>query len=99
MANFYFTNKAVSDLTHIWDYTFDNWSERQADKYYNELVKTCDKISKNPDIGKKHFKIISDLYGIHVNRHIIFYRKVNAETVEITRILHEVMDLKNRLKE
>jgi toxin ParE1/3/4 len=39
------------------------------------------------------------LYGVKTNRHIIFYRKPSEEYVEITRILHERMDLKNRLNE
>jgi len=87
MANYYFTNKAVSDLEQIWDYTYNNWTERQADKYYNELVIACKKISKNPEIGKKYIKIFPDLYGMHVNHHIIFFRRIEAETVENTRIL------------
>jgi toxin ParE1/3/4 len=34
------TYKAVEDLTKIWDYTFDKWSEKQADKYF-EMLKQC----------------------------------------------------------
>ncbi|WP_420318747.1 type II toxin-antitoxin system RelE/ParE family toxin [Ekhidna sp.] len=34
MANYQLTNLAVQDLTDIWNYTFDNWSEQQADVYY-----------------------------------------------------------------
>lgn len=34
MAKFYLTNLAVKDLADIWNYTFDNWSEQQADYYY-----------------------------------------------------------------
>ena len=34
MANYNLTNKAVEDLEKIWDYTFQKWSEQQADKYY-----------------------------------------------------------------
>ncbi|MFO7673877.1 MAG: type II toxin-antitoxin system RelE/ParE family toxin [Lutibacter sp.] len=33
------------------------------------------------------------------NRHIIFYRILNENDVEITRILHERMDLKRRISE
>lgn len=33
MASYVLTNKAVEDLSSIWEYTFDTWSERQADKY------------------------------------------------------------------
>ncbi len=34
MAKYTLTNKAVKDLSEIWNYTFDQWSERQADFYY-----------------------------------------------------------------
>ncbi len=32
MAKYKLTNKAVKDLANIWNYTFEAWSERQADK-------------------------------------------------------------------
>lgn len=31
MAKYKLTNKAVNDLTRIWNYTIDRWSENQAD--------------------------------------------------------------------
>jgi len=42
MARYTLTNKAILDLSAIWDNTVDSWSERQADKYYftENLVKT-----------------------------------------------------------
>lgn len=33
MAKYNLTKKAVEDLTKIWNYTFDTWSENQADAY------------------------------------------------------------------
>ncbi len=41
MAEYKLTNKAVDDLNRIWDYTADEWSEEQADKYYNMLLNDC----------------------------------------------------------
>jgi toxin ParE1/3/4 len=38
MAKFKLTNKAVKDLSEIWNYTFDTWSESQADKYYKLIL-------------------------------------------------------------
>ena len=38
MAKYLLTNKAVEDLADIWNYTFDVWSEKQADAYYNMLL-------------------------------------------------------------
>jgi toxin ParE1/3/4 len=41
MGKFRFSNKAVLDLSAIWNYTYTNWSENQADKYYRMLIDTC----------------------------------------------------------
>lgn len=97
MAEYKLTNKAVEDLTEIWNYTFDKWSEKQADRYYNMLLDNCQDIANNPDLGKNYEGIANELLGLKVNRHIIFYRKRINKPIEITRILHERMDLKNRI--
>ena len=99
MAEFKLTNKAVEDLSKIWDYTFEVWSERQADKYYESLISNCQEIADHPNLGKNYDGITQNLLGIKTNRHIIFYRTLNENYVEITRILHERMDLKKRITE
>jgi toxin ParE1/3/4 len=99
MAEFKLTNKAVEDLSKIWNYTFEVWSERQADKYYESLILNCQEIADNPDLGKNYEGITQSLLGIKTNRHIIFYRILNESYIEITRIIHERMDLKKRIKE
>ena len=48
---------------------------------------------------KKHEGITKSLLGMKTNRRIIFYRIFNENYVEITKILHERMDLKKRMKE
>lgn len=97
MAEFYLTNKAVEDLNEIWNYTFENWSEEQADKYYQMLLSTCQGVADNQSLGKNYTELASNLFGFKTNRHIIFYRKIEISKIEITRILHERMDLKNRI--
>ena len=99
MAEYKLTNKAVEDLSKIWDYTFEVWSEKQADKYYDGIISNCQEIADNPDLGKFYEGISKQLLGIKSNRHIIFYRTINENFVEITRILHERMDLKKRISE
>ena len=99
MAKYELTNKAVEDLTGIWEYTIEKWSEQQADKYYNLLLDSCQDIANNPELGKNHDGITKDLFGLKSNRHIVFYRKRINQPIEITRILHERMDFKNRLSE
>jgi len=99
MAKFKLTNKAVDDLTRIWNFTFDKWSENQADKYYHMLLEYCNEVACNPEIGKNYSGVTENLLGVKAGRHIIFYRKLEENEVEITRILHEKMDLKNRITE
>jgi toxin ParE1/3/4 len=99
MAEYKLTNKAVEDLSKIWDYTFEVWSEQQADKYYDGLISNCQEIAENPELGKNYDGISRQLLGMKANRHIIFYRTLNENYVEITRILHERMDLKKRIAE
>jgi toxin ParE1/3/4 len=99
MATYQLTNKAVGDLASIWDYTFDNWSEQQADRYYALLLDGCQDIANNPDVGRNYAGVKNELFGLKINRHIIFYRKRTDKPIEITRILHERMDLKNRIPE
>ncbi len=48
MVKYVLTNKAIEDLSNIWNYTYDNWSEKQADKYYELLILACEAISTNP---------------------------------------------------
>lgn len=98
MAKFCFTKKAIDDLTHIWEYTFYSWSEARADKYYYMLIENCKDIARNPELGKDYSIIMNQLYGFRAGRHLIFYRKIENTEVEIIRILHERMDLKNKLR-
>ncbi|PZV83430.1 toxin ParE1/3/4 [Algoriphagus aquaeductus] len=84
MANYFLTYKAVEDLSEIWDYSFETWSEYQAD---------------NHDLGKNYKEISSEIYGYKSGEHIVFYRKLSEKTIEIVRFLHSKMDLKSRILE
>ena len=57
MSKYSITNKAVEDLSKIWDYTYEVWYENQADKYYFELLEDCQVLAKNHDLGKKYEKV------------------------------------------
>ena len=99
MANYRLTNSAVTDLTQIWNYTFDKWSENQADRYYKMLVDNFEELAINPYLGKDYNILTVNLLGFKVGRHIIFYHRIDNNEIEIVRILHEQMDLKNRLSD
>jgi toxin ParE1/3/4 len=56
-------------------------------------------IGENTELGKLYEEIKDNLMGHRTGKHIIFYQIVNEQEVEIIRILHERMDLKNRMNE
>ncbi len=100
MAKINFTKKAKMDLAEIWEYTYETWSEKQADKYYNELIEKCQELKKDFEQGRDYSILFLNLKGYKVNKHIIFYRLLDkGKTLEIARILHEKMDLKKHLNE
>ena len=99
MADFRLTNKAVEDLSDIWDYTCETWSEKQVDRYYTTLLDFCKELAEKPKIGKKYEEVSSNLLGYKANQHIIFYRVVSHKEIEVVRILHSRMDLKNGIKD
>ena len=86
-------------MNAIWIYTYDKWSEKQADKYYASLEFACLQIGENPELGKEYEIVKSDLLGLRTGKHIIFYQVVDEQKIEIIRILHERMDLIKRLNE
>lgn len=99
MAKVILRQEAIDDLTDIWDYTLREWSERQADKYYETIKFACKEIGENPSIGKNYAEISKHLLGLKSGRHIIFYHQISEDEIELIRILHERMDLKSRITE
>ena len=57
MSNYFLTNKAVDDLSNIWSYTYERWSEKQADFYYQMLLDNCKAIADNPRLGKNYEEV------------------------------------------
>ena len=97
MAKFSFTNSALDDLTAIWDYTVAEWSQNQAEKYYNLILVSCEDLAKNPQLGKSYDILSLNILGYKCGEHIIFYQEISKNEIEIARVLHAMMDLKNKI--
>jgi len=97
MSRFQFTKKAIEDLSNVWNFIFDTRSKAQADQYYSELVDICVEMAARPFLGRNYSGVVETLKGVKINRHIIFYRKVKEDVIEIERILHERMDVHWRI--
>lgn len=96
MSKYHFTRRAVNDLTEIWDFTVKEWSPNQAEKYYKLLMASCEDLANNPKLGKSYEIVTLNLLGYKCGEHIIFYREILKNEIEIIRILHAMMDLKSK---
>ena len=92
--------KASEDLENIWLYTFENWSQEQADKYVNIIFDEIEYLAENPKFGKDFSHFRNSYRCSKVKSHIIFYKSIEKQNeIEIIRILHQRMDIENRLND
>jgi toxin ParE1/3/4 len=98
MSNYQISEAALSDIRRIWDYTLETWSDEQAERYYNLLLDEIEYIADNFESGKNMDHIKIGYRSSKVKSHLIFYKRVDDQVIEIVRILHQMMDIENRLK-
>ncbi len=63
------------------------------------LLDSCQDLADGNISGKSYPEINAEISGFKAGRHIIFYRKAKGTGIEVARILHGRMDLKNRIQE
>lgn len=97
--NYKISLEAGVDLEKIWAYTYENWSLEQADRYINQIFEEIEYIAVKPENGKDFSYVRKNYMRAKVKSHFIFYKvSKKNKTVEIIRILHQQMDIENRLK-
>ena len=57
---------------------------------------SCEDLANNPKLGKSYEIVTTNLLGYKCGEHIIFYREILKNEIEILRILHGMMDLKSK---
>ena len=91
------SEQAIKDLNAIWIYTLNKWSKEQADRYYDLIIGEIEFISDNFLTGKSAEQTRKYYRVTKIKSHLIFYRKIENDIVEVVRILHQRMDIKKRL--
>lgn len=99
MTEYIISEKALEDLNNIWIYTAENWSVEQANRYYNLIVDEIEYVSVNFDETTDFSNIRKNYKFSKVKSHLVFYKKTENTEMEVVRILHERMDLKNRIND
>jgi toxin ParE1/3/4 len=94
------SREASNDLEKIWLYTIETWSAEHADRYLNLLFDEIEYLCLKPKSGTDFGYVRKGYFRSRVKSHFIFYiinEKKNE--IEIIRILHQQMDIENRLNE
>lgn len=99
MSEYIINEKAIEDINKIWIYTAEIWSVEQADRYYNLIYDEIEFIVRNFEMAQDFGKIRKSYKYSKVKSHLIFFKKVKNNEIEVIRVLHERMDIENRLTE
>ena len=99
MSDYIISEKAIEDINKVWNYTAENWSMEQADRYYNLIYDEIEYIVRNFELAHDFSKIRKSYKYSKVKSHLIFFKKDKNNEIEIVRVLHERMDIENRLSE
>ena len=95
--NYRISKQALEDIDKIWLYTLENWSLNQANHYYRLIYKKIDFILEDFASGKDIGKVKLGFRQTKIKSHLIIYKMADDSIIEIVRVLHERMDIPDRL--
>ena len=87
---------AEQDLIGIWLYTFDEWGERQADRYLDDLEAAINLLAEQPLLCRERTELNPAVRIHHYAHHLIVYL-AQEDSINVVRILHESMDIDSQL--
>ncbi len=99
MNRFTVSPAARADLRKIWFYTAENWSVRQADRYVTLVESAFRRIASGKTSGRNADEFKQGYLRLPVESHFVFYRTHASGSIEIMRVLHQRMNLAERLRD
>lgn len=97
MSGYRLRPNAEEDMDAIWDYTCRSRSAARADRYIDDLFDAFERLVLTPELGQKAFLVATGYRRLHVNHHLIFYRRTEDDGIEVVRIIHERADISRLL--
>ena len=91
------SNATHDDLIAIWRWTCDQFGERQADRYLDELGVAMRACAEMPERGRDRAEIRAGYRSVLVGRHVVFY-VFDDERALVQRVLHGGMDFDAHLE-
>ncbi len=88
---FKLSKKAADDFGNIYEYTYLNFGEVQADRYTDEMESCLLNLSEAPMMGRDCSELSAGIRRHDFQKHAIFYRVRDAD-IFVIRILHQQMN-------
>lgn len=98
MRTFVLTNSALNDLRVIAQFTESRWGKEQRNTYLAQLDLSFHRLADAPLVGASCDDVRSGYRRFPVGSHVIFYRMMDQDRIQIVRILHKSMDVPSRLR-
>jgi toxin ParE1/3/4 len=96
MGVYNLSGKAEFDLSVMYEYGIVKFGLTQAQKYFLEMHKIFEVLSKNINLGRDASEFINDLKRFSFKSHTIFYL-LTTEGIFIIRVLSQRMDYEQQL--
>jgi toxin ParE1/3/4 len=97
LTRFFLTPAAEADLEAIWDYTEENWGERQAERYVAAISDACRSLAARAYPGRDAGHLRPGVRVAAVGMHLLYFLRREDGAPEIIRILHQRMDVPRHL--
>ncbi|WP_031433637.1 type II toxin-antitoxin system RelE/ParE family toxin [Methylomarinum vadi] len=98
MLTYELTAAAEEDLRTIARYTLKEWGETQLWRYADLLEKRMEAIAEGAAHSRTFSKRFPEVWVTRCEHHYIFYLHPQGRVPQIIAVLHEKMDLVQRLK-
>ena len=98
MGDYKLSTKAEFDLTVMYEFGITKFGLVQAQKYFFEMHKTFELLSKKNDLGRDASEYINELKRFTFKSHTIFYLN-SSNGIFIIRVLSQRIDYEFNLLE
>jgi len=98
MAEVHLTDRALTDLQDIYDYSVTTWDEIVADKYIEDIGAILKLLESNPKILKAKPQISKRFKTYQARRHYLIFEIVN-EIIILLTIQHVSMNTLENIRE
>ena len=102
MSSYRLYPRADKQQDKIWQYTVEQWSIEQADKYirglHEHFVQLASKEKRWRKLPQTKLSLSKDAWFSRYEKHFVFCRELPNNSIGIISILHEVRDIPTQLR-